>query len=166
MVEEIRETGSEQENGAPLTFDDILEDKTFQSEFDKRVAKALETAKTKWAREAEAAKAAAITDATSKLDAEVTRAMIQTELVRAKARDVDVVLPLIDTAKVTRGENGLEGLAEQIEALKTGKAYLFESEAKPEAKPAGKSGLNHDESSDDADDAKIRRIMGLPTKKG
>lgn len=166
MAEEIRDSGSEQENGTPLTFDDILEDKTFQSEFDKRVAKALETAKTKWAREAEAAKAAAITDATAKLDAEVTKAMIQTELVRAKARDVDVVLPLIDTAKVTRGENGLEGLTEQIDALKTGKAYLFESETKPETKPAGKSGLTHDESSDDADDAKIRRIMGLPTKKG
>lgn len=32
----------------PKTFDDLLKDKTYQSEFDKRVAKALETAKGKW----------------------------------------------------------------------------------------------------------------------
>ena len=30
------------------TFDDVLKDKAYQSEFDKRVAKALETAKSKW----------------------------------------------------------------------------------------------------------------------
>lgn len=45
----------EQENkeldGTPLTFDEILQDKTYQSEFDKRVAKSLETAKTKWEKE-------------------------------------------------------------------------------------------------------------------
>lgn len=32
----------------PKPFDEILKDKTYQSEFDKRVAKALETAKGKW----------------------------------------------------------------------------------------------------------------------
>lgn len=30
------------------TFDDLLKDKTYQSEFDKRISKALETAKSKW----------------------------------------------------------------------------------------------------------------------
>lgn len=44
------ETGAE---GEVMTFDEILQDKTYQSEFDKRVAKALETAKTKWEKEAE-----------------------------------------------------------------------------------------------------------------
>lgn len=38
------EPGQEQ----PKTFDELLKDKTYQSEFDKRVAKALETAKGKW----------------------------------------------------------------------------------------------------------------------
>ncbi len=33
---------------APKTFDDLLKDKSYQSEFDKRVNKALETAKGKW----------------------------------------------------------------------------------------------------------------------
>lgn len=37
--------GQEQQ---PKTFDDVLKDKTYQSEFDKRVSKALETAKGKW----------------------------------------------------------------------------------------------------------------------
>ena len=36
-----------------MTFDEILQDKTYQSEFDKKVAKALETAKTKWEQDAE-----------------------------------------------------------------------------------------------------------------
>lgn len=36
----------------PLTFDELLKDKAYQSEFDKRVTKALETAKTKWEQEA------------------------------------------------------------------------------------------------------------------
>ncbi len=35
----------------PKTFDEILADKTYQSEFDKRVAKALETSKAKWEEE-------------------------------------------------------------------------------------------------------------------
>lgn len=36
------------EQGESKTFDDVLKDKSYQSEFDKRVAKALETAKGKW----------------------------------------------------------------------------------------------------------------------
>lgn len=38
----------------PLTFDEILGDKDYQREFDKRIAKALETAKTKWEDDARA----------------------------------------------------------------------------------------------------------------
>lgn len=37
-----------QEGTGTKTFDDVLKDKSYQSEFDKRVAKALETAKGKW----------------------------------------------------------------------------------------------------------------------
>lgn len=53
------ETGQEQ----PKTFDDLLKDKTYQSEFDKRVAKALETAKGKWETEHQAKLEAAKTEA-------------------------------------------------------------------------------------------------------
>ena len=42
------EGNGDQGAGEQKTFDDLLKDKTYQSEFDKKVAKALETAKTKW----------------------------------------------------------------------------------------------------------------------
>ena len=49
----VEETTKEEK---PLTFDEMLNEKGYQSEFDKRIAKALETAKTKWQEEAEAQK--------------------------------------------------------------------------------------------------------------
>lgn len=50
----------------PPTFDDLLKDKNHQSEFDRRVSKALETAKAKWAEE-EAAKLEAVKTEAEKL---------------------------------------------------------------------------------------------------
>lgn len=41
-------TGEDSKGTETKTFDDVLKDKSYQSEFDKRVAKALETAKAKW----------------------------------------------------------------------------------------------------------------------
>jgi hypothetical protein len=38
----------QQQTSKPVSFDEMLKDPKFQSDFDKRVAKALETAKTKW----------------------------------------------------------------------------------------------------------------------
>ena len=40
--------GNQNSEGGEKSFDDILKDKKYQSEFDRRVAKALETAKVKW----------------------------------------------------------------------------------------------------------------------
>lgn len=97
-------------------------------------------------------------------EADLVDVLMQSELVRAKARDVDVVLPLIDREKVTRNGRALEGLSEQLETLKKDKAYLFATEEP--GTPKGKSGLDHGAGNDDADDAKIRKIMGLPAKKG
>ena len=37
-----------------MDFDEILKDPKYQAEFDKRIAKAIETSKTKWDQEAEA----------------------------------------------------------------------------------------------------------------
>ncbi|MDQ0091661.1 hypothetical protein J2T12_005101 [Paenibacillus anaericanus] len=45
---EQTEVGSENPAAGDKSFDDILKDKTMQSEFDKRMSKALETAKGKW----------------------------------------------------------------------------------------------------------------------
>ena len=41
-------TGEENKGNETKTFDDVLKDKSYQSELDKRVSKALETAKSKW----------------------------------------------------------------------------------------------------------------------
>lgn len=46
--------GNEPDDASPLTFDEILSDKEYQREFDKRVSKALETAKTNWQKDYEA----------------------------------------------------------------------------------------------------------------
>ena len=56
-------TSNENLEGTPLTFDEILEDKEYQKEFDRRINKALETAKGKWQEEY-----------TQKLEAEKTEA--------------------------------------------------------------------------------------------
>ena len=97
-------------------------------------------------------------DSTKKL----IKAMAQTDLVKAKARDIEVVMPLIDLEKLTITDTGLEGLTDQLDALKESKAYLFDIEDPAGAK--GKSGLNHGGGNGDGDEAKIRKIMGLPTK--
>lgn len=54
--------GGEGDNKPP-SFDDVLKDKGHQSEFDRRVAKALETAKSKWDQEAQQKLEAAKTEA-------------------------------------------------------------------------------------------------------
>ena len=87
-------------------------------------------------------------------------AMIQTELVKAKARDIDVVMPLINADKVTRTDAGLEGLTDQLDNLKTSKSYLFEADEQPGK--GKKGGLDHDDGDGKGDEAKIKKIMGLP----
>ncbi len=69
--------------GEVMTFDEILADKTYQSEFDKRVAKALETAKVKWEKDAEVKKTEA--EKLAKMDAEEKLKYEQEKI--AKERD-------------------------------------------------------------------------------
>lgn len=66
----VEETTNQETVGASeiMTFDEILQDKHYQSEFDKKVAKALETAKGKWEKEAEVQKTEA--EKLAKMDAE------------------------------------------------------------------------------------------------
>lgn len=92
---------------------------------------------------------------------QLIKAMAQTDLVKAKARDIEVVMPLIDLGKITRTDTGLEGLTEQLTALKESKAYLFETED-PAPPNKNKSGLDHKDGDPQGDEAKIKKIMGLP----
>ena len=52
---------------------------------------------------------------------------IKEELRGVKAKNVDVIWPLLQLEKITEKDGKLEGLAEQIEALQKSDAYLFES---------------------------------------
>lgn len=67
-----------QETEGAKTFDELLQNKAYQSEFDRRVAKALETARGKWAQEA--AEAARRAEAKARAEAEErANALIETE---------------------------------------------------------------------------------------
>lgn len=61
---------------------------------------------------------------------------IETGLRDAKARSVKAVLPFIDVDKVTMSESGIEGLEEQIKALKEADStsFLFDSGEPPSPK--------------------------------
>lgn len=65
---EIIETEEVENQGGAKTFDDILKEKEYQSEFDKRISKALETARGKWEKEYELKKTEA--EKLAKMDAE------------------------------------------------------------------------------------------------
>lgn len=53
---------------------------------------------------------------------------IKDELRGMKVRNADVVLPLLQRDKITEKDGKLEGLSEQVEALKKSDAYLFDTE--------------------------------------
>ena len=52
---------------------------------------------------------------------------IKDELRGLHARNVDVIWPLLNLEKITENDGKLEGLAEQVEALKQSDAYLFDT---------------------------------------
>lgn len=154
------ENQTNNENRGTLSFDEILEDKRYQSEFDKRLSKALETAREKWQKDAEAAAAQtlkqAVKDATDPLNAKVKRLMISAEIGKASAKDPADVLALLDMEKITVNNDAVEGLSDQLTAIKEKKPYLFREDS-----PAGKTGLSHGAPDPAAEEAKIREIMGL-----
>lgn len=128
----------ETKEGTPLTFDEILSDKSYQSEFDKRVAKSIETAKGKWLKEYEAQKEAEKTEATKlakmnaeqKLTYEKDQALKKAQEIEAKLnayelkdqalklakeKNIDVsLLDLIDFTKETA-----DTVSEKLKNIKT-----------------------------------------------
>lgn len=148
---------------ATMTFDDFLA-AGGQAEFDRRVSKALTTAQVRWAAQAEAEKAAAVQAAQAQAQTVVVGALVETELVKAAARDTEVVLPLIDLSKVGIDKDGkLTGVSDQIAALKESKSYLFKDSSQPEAAKKPATGMQHgDQTKDAAEMAEMRRLFHLP----
>lgn len=129
---------AEKEPQKPLTFDEMLKSENYQSEFDRRVAKSLDTAKAKWLKEYEAQKEAEKTeaqklakmDAEQKLTYEKEKAekernefeaklnayeLKDTALSLAKEKTVDVsLLDLIDFSKETA-----ESVNKKLDLIKT-----------------------------------------------
>ena len=97
--------------GGDKSFDDVLKDKKYQSEFDKRIAKALETAKAKWDAEASTKLQDALTEAqklakmNAEQKAEYEKQKKDTELAK---REKDITTrELRATAFETLAEKGL-----------------------------------------------------------
>jgi len=61
---------------------------------------------------------------------------IDLSLVKYGAKNAKAVAALLDAEKIQLSDDGIKGLDEQLEALKTSDAYLFQSNEPPAGKPA------------------------------
>lgn len=100
-----------------------------------------------------------IANLTAQYDAKLKNAAVMAELTKAGANDPADILPHLKMDAITVTDNGIVGLSDQLEPIKTAKPYLF----KGEQKIMGASGLPHDTGGDDtAEQNKMRAVMGLP----
>lgn len=127
------------------TFDDILSNKEYQAEFDRRVSKAIETAKTNWQNEQNSTLDDKINSAiktakeTYEKDLNETKfnSALNMELLKSKAVDVDMVKVKLKLDDIKLNEDGsLSGLSEQLEKIKGEYGFLFEGN-KQKYDPAG-----------------------------
>lgn len=135
-------TGAE---GKKQTFDDILSNKEYQAEFDRRVSKAIETAKSKWQGEQDSTLDDKINSAikTAKeayekdLNETKFNSALNMELLKSKAVDVDMVKVKLKLDDIKLNEDGsLSGLSEQLKEIKDKYGFLFEGNKQKYA-PAG-----------------------------
>ena len=94
-------------------------------------------------------------------ESKLKTAAVMAEITKAGANDPADILPHINQSNVTVTDKGCEGLAEQLEAIKTAKPYLFKTAQQPGQR--GASGLQHGAGGDNtAEINKMRAVMGLP----
>lgn len=99
-----------------------------------------------------------IANLTAQYDAKLKNAAVMAELTKAGANDPADILPHLKMDAITVTDNGIVGLSDQLEPIKTAKPYLFKGVQKP-----GASGLPHGKGGDDtAEENKRRAVMGLP----
>jgi hypothetical protein len=102
-----------------------------------------------------------VANITAQYEAKLKNAAVMAELTKAGANDPKDIIPHLNMDAVTVSENGIVGLAEQLEPIKTAKPYLFKGDPKP-----GASGLPHGSGGDDtAEINKMRAALGLPPTK-
>lgn len=86
-------------------------------------------------------------------------AALERELDRAKVRNRSIVSKIIDMDRVTVGEDGAHGIAEQLDDLRRSDPYLFEPDERPAPAPSAQassgvrfsSGMRHTEAAPDPD---------------
>ena len=100
-----------------------------------------------------------IANLTAQYDAKLKNAAVMAELTKAGANDPADILPHLKMEAITVTDNGIVGLSDQLESIKTAKPYLFKGVQRP-----GASGLDHGNGSGDdkAEENKRRAVMGLP----
>ena len=102
-----------------------------------------------------------IANLTAQYDAKLKNAAVMAELTKAGANDPADILPHLKMDAITVTDNGIVGLSDQLEPIKTAKPYLFKAVQQPGQR--GASGLQHGSVGDDiADENKRRAVMGLP----
>ena len=99
-----------------------------------------------------------VANITAQYEAKLKNAAVMAELSKAGANDPTDILPHLKMDAITITDNGIVGLTEQLEPIKTAKPYLFKGDPKP-----GASGLPHGCGGDNkAELNKMRAVMGLP----
>lgn len=89
---------------------------------------------------------------------------LELSLAGAKARDVDIVKSQLDSSLLKLDDDGkITGLTEQLDKLKTDKAFLFADGDEPTARID--TGLDHGSATETTSDAQARAVMGLPATK-
>ena len=102
-----------------------------------------------------------IANITAQYDAKLKNAAVMAELTKAGANDPADILPHLNMDAITVNDNGIVGLSDQLEPIKTAKPYLFKAAQQPGQR--GASGLQHGGGGDDiAEENKRRAVMGLP----
>lgn len=102
-----------------------------------------------------------IANITAQYDAKLKNAAVMAELTKAGANDPADILPHLNLDAITINDNGIVGLSDQLEPIKTAKPYLFKTAQQPGQR--GASGLQHGSGGDDtAEENKRRAVMGLP----
>lgn len=86
---------------------------------------------------------------------------IKDELRNMKARDVDIIMPLLKVEDITEEDGKLNGLSEQVEALKESYGYLFETNpGQQRGGIAASPEIGNTTSANDAVNKAIRSLSG------
>lgn len=92
---------------------------------------------------------------------------LELALVGAKAKDIDIVKSQIDANLLKLDDNGkLIGLEEQINKIKTDKAFLFEGDSQDDGGAYIDTAIKHGEDTKSISIDQARAVMGLPAEKG